>query len=91
MPPGEEQFINRMQLLQVTHPENSKVLIDRHGNVLTYEKLKTAQSAIINGNIEIAQQLSSLDNDQYLFDDEKTDKSLSQVLLAFKKPDETGS
>ena len=85
--PGEEQFINRMQLLQVTHPENSKVLIDRHGNVFTYEKLKTAQSAIINGNIEIAQQLSSLDNDQYLFDDEKTDKSLSQVLLAFKKPD----
>lgn len=83
---GEEQFINRMQLLQVTHTANDKVLMDRHGNVLTYQKLHSPMSAIINKNIDITKQLSLTDNDQYLFDDEKADRSLSNVLLTFKKP-----
>ncbi len=82
----EEQFINRMQLLQVNHPAGTNVLVDRHGNVLSYNKLQVPVSATINRQTDITKQLSVTDDDQYLFDGEKGEKGFSNVSLTFNKP-----
>src|ERR1051326_7756750 len=82
----EEQFINRMQLLQVNHPGSVNVLVDRHGNILSYDKLQVPVSATINKQADITKQLSVADGDQYLFDGEKEEKGFSSVSLTFNKP-----
>jgi hypothetical protein len=83
---NEEQFINREQLIQVSHPEGSAILIDRHGTVFSYDKPMAPVSAIINGQTDIKKQLASTDNDSYLFDGEKGEKGFSNVVLTFDKP-----
>ena len=83
---NEEQFINREQLLQVSHPAGTSVLADRHGNIFSYDKPEAPVSAIINEQVDIKKQLSSTDNDSYLFDGEKGDKGFSNVVLTFNKP-----
>ena len=82
----EEQFINRMQLLQVNHPTDVNVLVDRHGNIFSYKLPQFPVKAIINKKTDITSQLSAVDDDQYLFDSEKDKQGFSSVLLTFTKP-----
>jgi hypothetical protein len=82
----EEQFINRMQLLRVNHPADVNILVDRHGNILSYDKLQIPVSATINRKADITKQLSLADDDQYLFDGEKGENGFSDVSLTFNKP-----
>ena len=82
----EEQFINRMQLLQVNHPANANVLVDRHGSIFSYDKPAVPLKAMINKKTEITSQLSSIDNNQYSFDGDKGEKGFSNVILTFAKP-----
>ncbi|MFI5187476.1 MAG: hypothetical protein ACHQF0_12160 [Chitinophagales bacterium] len=86
--PDEEQFINRMQLLQVNHPADVNVLADRHGTILSYSQPQAPVKAIINKKTDITSKLSSADDDQYLFDGEKGEKGFSNVVLTFNKPTE---
>ena len=82
----EEQFINCMLLLQVNHPVGSKVLIDRHGNVLSYEKPVSAVKAIINGHTDVRKQVAIVDEEGYSFDSRKDSNGLSSLELTFDKP-----
>jgi hypothetical protein len=41
---GEQQFINRLQLLKVSHPEGTKVLADRNGKIYSYKGPVTPSS-----------------------------------------------
>ncbi len=82
----EEQFINCMQLLKVNHPADVNVLVDRHGNAFSYSQPQLAIKAIINKKTDITNQLSSVDDDQYLFNSEKGKQGFSSVLLTFNKP-----
>ena len=75
-----------MQLLQVNHPAGVNVLVDRHGNILSYDKLQVPVSAMINKQADITKQLSVADGVQYLFDGEKEEKGFSNVSLTFIKP-----
>ena len=84
----EEQFINRIQLMQVTHPANTNILVDRHGKVLSYNKLQLPILAVVNKQTDVAKQLSSVDDDQYSFDSEKSENGFSNVSLTFDKPAE---
>ncbi|MFI5133146.1 MAG: hypothetical protein ACHQEB_02365 [Chitinophagales bacterium] len=83
---NEEQFINREQLLEVSHPAGTNVLADRHGTIFSYDKLQAPASAIINQQTDIKNQLETADNDSYLFDSEKGENGFSNVVLTFNKP-----
>ena len=43
---GEQQYINRLQLLKVTHPAGTKVLVDRNGKIYSYKAPVTPLSVI---------------------------------------------
>ena len=82
----EEQFMNRVQLLEVSHPAGSNVLLDRHGNIFSYEQPVAPVSVISQKGDDIKKQLAFTDGDQYLFDSEKSENGLSSTVLIFNKP-----
>lgn len=82
----EEQFINHLKLLKVTHPEESQVLIDRHGKLVTYLKPKapviTSLQSDSSGLI-----FQSRDGNAYGFNGKNgKNSSLSSVELTFDMP-----
>ena len=83
---NEEQFMNREQLMEVSHPVGTNVLVDRHGNIFSYEKPQAPVSAIINRQTDIKNQLVVTDDNSYLFDSEKGENGFSNVTLTFNKP-----
>jgi hypothetical protein len=83
----EEQFMNRIQLLQVSHSTGSEVLIDRHGNIFTYNHPIAPTAAISDKKTDIKKQIGITDDDQYSFDSEKSKNGLSSTVLTFKKPE----
>ncbi len=82
----EEQFMNRIQLLEVKHPVGTNVLADRHGNIFSYNKPVAPVSAIVNQKMDIKKQIAFTDDDQYSFDSEKGENGLSRTILVFNKP-----
>ena len=82
----EEQFINGIQLLQVSHTPGTKILVDRHGNVFSYKETTAPVSARINRKIDVTDQIAAVDHDAYSFDSEKDKNGLSSVELTFSKP-----
>ena len=82
----EQQYINAVQLIEVSHPENVNVLIDRKGKVLSYEKLQIPAKASTPLQNNVWEQLSEKDNQYYSFDDVQESDSASALYLKFKKP-----
>ncbi len=83
---NEEQYINRMQLMQISHRSGINVLADRHGNVFTYNNPEAPVTAIINNTVDIKKQLAAKDNLSYTFDSNEGEKGFSNTILTFKKP-----
>ena len=85
----EQQFINKVELLQITHSQNSRILIDRHGRILSYQKLQAPAFATTNGENNITNVLSNRDHHFYSFTNIANDKGLSDIRLIFDKPVDT--
>jgi hypothetical protein len=82
----EEQFVNQLQLVKVSHDPASGVLIDRHGKVQNYkEPIAPATTSITKDEPGLA--LLSRDGRAFNFD-EKGDAAsdFGSVILTFNKP-----
>jgi len=82
----EEQYINRMQLLRVQHPEGVRVLLDRHGRPLTYQKPQRPISVTVQGKPISAQLVAATDKYVYEFNGPAEDDLFSSIEMTFAKP-----
>ena len=86
---NEEQFINKVELLQVTHSANTNVLADRHGDIYSYEKTIAPVSAFTDDKNDIKKALTQTDEQYYSFDNNANKNGFSDVRLIFDKPANT--
>ena len=86
---NEEQFINKVELLQVTHSANTNVLADRHGDIYSYEKTIAPISAFTDDKNDIKEALTQTDEQYYSFDNNANTNGFSDVRLIFDKPANT--
>jgi len=82
----EEQFINYVQLLQVNHPAGTKLLADRHGKFLSYQKTVRPSQASAGKSHDVRSNLNEQDHQYFSFDNEKAESGFSSLVLTFKKP-----
>lgn len=82
----EEQFINRMQLLQVQHPAGMSVLLDRHGKPLSYQKPQHPLSVTMNQQTDISRLVTAIDGNMYQFDGQSNADGFSSMEMSFAKP-----
>ncbi len=83
---NEEQFINKVQLIQVTHLPNVNVLPDRHGNIFSYSAAASPLSASADGKNDIKNVIIKTDESYYSFDNKQNKDGFSDLLLTFNKP-----
>ncbi len=83
---NEEQFINTVQLLQVKHPADVKILLDRHGKIYSYKTTNAPIIAATNGDNDIKALLKNTDELYYSFDNAQNENGFSSVELKFQKP-----
>lgn len=83
---NEEQFINKVQLLQVNHPDNVEVLADRHGNIFSYKNIELVKSASTDEKNNIDTILMKRDDNYYSFNNTANTDGFSDVELKFNKP-----
>jgi len=83
---NEEQFINKVELLQVNHATGINVLADRYGNIYSYEKTTAPTSALIDNKNDIRNVLTQTDEQYYSFDNNANKNGFSDVRLTFEKP-----
>lgn len=83
---NEEQFINTIQLLQVKHPADVKILLDRHGKIYSYKTTNAPIIAATNGDNDIKALLKNTDELYYSFDNAQNENGFSSVELKFQKP-----
>ncbi len=86
---NEEQFINKVELLQVNHLPNVNVLADRHGNIFSYSTPLIPLSALSDGKNDIKNVLIKTDEVYYSFDNKQNEDGFSDLLLKFNKPQNT--
>lgn len=82
----EQQFINRMQLMQVQHPEDVRVLLDRHGKPLSYKQPQLPRSVFVNGQTGIDALIAATDSNTYQFDGPAGNDGFSSMEMTFAKP-----
>jgi hypothetical protein len=85
---NEEQYINQMQLMKVSHRPGTKVLIDRHGNLFTNHQPEAPLAASMGDKTDIKKTLIARDQLSYRFDNERNEDGFSSVILTFPKPTE---
>lgn len=81
---NEEQYINQVQLVQVNHALDTKVLPDRHGNILPYRETSLPVQAL-SDNHDVLNLINKTDEQYYSFDNGAGKHTFSSLLLKFKK------
>jgi len=83
----EIQYTDFVQLLEVNHPENVKVLLDKNGNPHTFSNINSPVNVLVdNLNIDNSPALVK-DNNSYLFNSIiNTSSSIRNIELKFNKP-----
>ena len=83
----EIQYTDYVQLLEVNHPENVKVLLDKNGNPHTFSNINSPVNVLVdNLNIDNSPALVK-DNNSYLFNSIiNTTGSIRNIELKFNKP-----
>ncbi|MEO7802197.1 MAG: hypothetical protein ABIR81_09365 [Ginsengibacter sp.] len=84
---NEEQFINKVELLQVKHQPGKKVLADRHGHFFSYSNLMSPVSTSSRENRDVQNVISKVDESYYSFDNTSNKNGLSDIILTFDKPE----
>jgi len=82
--PQEEQFINKIHLIQASHKTGNEILVDRHGRLFSFNSPIKPVSAINNNQIEFKKMLEKKDGISYGFNEDSIEQ-FSSVLLTFKK------
>jgi hypothetical protein len=85
----ERQYTDIAELLVVSHPQDSKVLLDKNGNPHLISNELPPISAISNSKQSLLQSLSKKDKGVYMFNDEE--HSTNSIQLQFDKPANTNS
>ena len=86
---NEEQFINQVRLLQVNHPAETKVLPDRHGNILSFQNTIAPLAASAEKSNDVKNLLAQTDQQYYSFDNNANEDGFSDIKLTFNKPADT--
>jgi len=83
----EIQYTDFIQLLEVNHPENVKVLLDKNGHTQTFSNINSPVKVLVdNLNIDNTPALIK-DNNSYLFNSKiNTTSSIRNIELEFNKP-----
>lgn len=82
----EIQFTDVVQLVQVNHPKNIQVLLDKNGNLHTFSKI-VMPNTVSTSDVNIDKNLVlSKDNQSYLFDSHlDDDSSIRDIKLDFDR------
>jgi hypothetical protein len=80
---GEQQFINNMQLLKVSHPEGTKVLADRNGKIFSYKAPVTPLSVRDNAGKEYNNQVRYFDSENAGFVQPGKEGAASSLVFQF--------
>ncbi len=88
---NEEQFINKVELLQINHLPGTYILPDRHGNILSYHDIHFPVKAVTKGSDDITDILKKTDSAYYSFDNAGNDNGFSDVMLNFDKPEDAAT
>ena len=83
----EIQYTDFIQLLEVSHPENVKVLLDKNGHPHTFSNINSPVSVLVDHlNTDNTPALVK-DNNSFLFNSEiNTTSSIRNIELEFNKP-----
>ncbi|HEY5687435.1 MAG TPA: hypothetical protein VIS27_03935 [Yeosuana sp.] len=83
----EIQYTDFIQLLEISHPENVKVLLDKNGHPHTFSSINSPVNVLVDHlNIDNAPALVK-DNNSYLFNSKiNTLSSVRNIELEFNKP-----
>jgi hypothetical protein len=81
----EEQYINQLGIIEVTHPLGTKVLPDRAGKVHHIQHEIPMTSATVNSQ-DITAQLQHFDSTYFSFNSETGENYFNEVVLTFSKP-----
>ena len=86
----EIQYTDFVQLIEVNHPNNIKVLLDQNGNLYTFSNIKTPVNVLVD-NIKMDIGPAQIkDNNAYLFDSKiNASESTRNIELIFNKPQHT--
>jgi len=80
----EQQFINQLGVLQVSHPAGTKVLPDRHGNVHLITNPMKMTKAMVE-ELDITKLLHYHDSTHFTFNAETGDDFFNNITLSFPK------
>jgi len=83
---GEEQIINELKLIEITHHNGDNVLLDRHGRVVVFQKPHAPERAMIGSAEDVIDKVSERDGSYYSFTNQGSDQNTSDIILDFKKP-----
>ncbi|MFH6769321.1 hypothetical protein V8G56_11275 [Gaetbulibacter aquiaggeris] len=83
----EIQYTDFIQLLEVNHPDNVKVLLDKNGHTQTFSNINSPVNVLVDHlNIDNTPALAK-DNNSYLFNSKiNTTSSIRNIELEFNKP-----
>lgn len=80
----EIQFTNLCDLIEVRHPENVKVLIDKNGDMQTILSPQPPRRAITNNNNDLTLEVREKDHIVFGFDDKGAKHAVNSLILNFK-------
>ena len=86
----EIQYTDYVQLLDVNHPDNVKVLLDKNGNLHTFSNIVSPNNVLVD-NLNINNEpILAKDTNSYLFNSELINSSsIRNIELKFNKPPQT--
>ncbi|MGN6617454.1 MAG: hypothetical protein ACTHJ5_09780 [Ilyomonas sp.] len=82
----EEQFINTVSLISVNHSADENILIDRHGEILSYSNRIAPLVVKADENNDIKSTLLKTDDTYYSFNNNANNDGFSDLELIFNKP-----
>lgn len=86
----EIQYTDFVQLLEVAHPKDLQVLLDKNGNLHTFSNIISPNNVIVdNVNSDISPSLE-MDNNSYLFNGQiSNSSSVRNIQLSFNNPQQS--
>ena len=82
----EIQYTDFVQLLEITHPNNVTVLLDKNGIPQTFSELMPPKKVVVDNIFSNSDPILTKDNNSYLFDSELLgDRSVRDIQLHFNK------
>ena len=87
----ERQYTNLAELWVVQHDVQTKVLLDKYGQIQTLTNLQAPAKAFSSGGADCSRQLMASDKNAFLFNEQVSGTAFNSVVLTFDKPEEAGT